>query len=124
MEVTRTWFEREFNPVIMHIEVKNIGTIACGSRVLLSNLATGNSLVTAMISPGTTYTTPWNMNTATQTLWMAVSPHVGTFCSLELTRKYWSQRIDAAGTHRYVRIYVKNVGAKTCDAGVKFTAVS
>lgn len=125
LEITRTWFEREFHPVIMHIAVKNIGTIACGTRVLLSNLATGNSFLTAKITPGTTYTTLWkNVNTLTQTLWMAVSPRVDTFCSLELTRKYWAQRIDAAGTHRDVHVYVKNVGANACDAGVTFTAVS
>ncbi|HST63789.1 MAG TPA: hypothetical protein VLM05_01260 [Mycobacteriales bacterium] len=53
-----------------------------------------------------------------------MNPHAGTFCSLELTRQWYAQRIDAIGPHRDIPVVIKNVGNTTCDGGVKFAVVT
>jgi len=123
MEVNRIWYERTFNDVVLHVVVKNIGTVTCTTTLMLANQATGGSLMTAMITTTTPYSTFWkNANPVTSAFWMAVSPDSG-FCALELTRQFYQQRLTDTVLRRDIGITVKNVGSNACSGTVKWAVV-
>jgi hypothetical protein len=120
LEVTRIWYERNFTDVLLHYDVKNVGSITCTTTAYLTNQVTGDSLQTATVT--TTYSTFWKNTSPTKAYWMAVSPNIG-FCSLELTRQFYQQRLDGNGLHRDIGITVKNVGSNPCTGTVKWSVV-
>jgi hypothetical protein len=126
MEVTRTWFARDWFERELWMTVKNTGTIACSTTVLLANMDNDIEIVTPQIAPGGTHSSQWNKaNPLTATYWLALNPRTNTFCKLEATRQYYVQRVNSNGTtEREFRFTVKNVGSVTCDGGVLLTKVT
>lgn len=123
-EVTRDWYiqqpggEREF-----HFTIKNIGTISCGTQVLLSSLNAFTSWSTGGVSPGVTQTWQWNnANPLNASHLVGLSPlgsTGSTACQFEVTRTWYVQQ---PGGEREFHFNVKNVGTITCTADIRLAS--
>ncbi|MBT8224884.1 MAG: hypothetical protein HKP61_08375 [Dactylosporangium sp.] len=119
--VTRAWDlqryggEREF-----HFYLKNVGSIACGTTVLLSSMTASNTWSTGGIESGAAKSWTWNnANPLTATHLVGVSPAGATSsnaCQLEVTRSWYVQQ---PGGEREFHLTIKNVGAIACTGNVQ-----
>ncbi|GIG68075.1 hypothetical protein [Phytomonospora endophytica] len=123
-EVTRDWYiqqpggEREF-----HFTIKNIGSISCGTQVLLSSINAFTSWSTGGVSPGVTQNWHWNnANPLTASHLVGLSPlgsTGSTACQFEVTRTWYVQQ---PGGEREFHFTVKNVGTITCTADIRLAS--
>lgn len=125
MELTRTWQEMDYNQLKLRMTIKNTGTVACSTTVLITNTPLDFSDSTDVISPGQTHDFQLNNVSPTVAYWTMLNPRVFTNCSLEITRDYWVQRVKSDGTTwREFHYSVKNVGFDdACDGGMKVDKV-
>ena len=119
-EVTRTWNvqkpggEREF-----WFTVKNVGTIDCGSDVMLYALSdVAGAWSTGGVDPGATVTKHWN-NAGSSDVYVAGAAPSGatstTSCQFEVTREWYAQQ---PGGEKEFWFTLKNVGTIACTAEV------
>jgi hypothetical protein len=119
-EVTRSWdvqqptLEREF-----HFAIKNVGTIACGTNILLSSLAGAHTWSTGGINAGGSKSWTWNNANPLDAAYLpGLNPSGATStdaCQLEVTSQWYVQQPTA---EREFRFTVKNVGAIACQGTV------
>lgn len=119
-ETTRSWDvqqpggEREF-----HWTIKNVGTIACGTNVLLSSLSAGNSWASGGIDAGDSKSWTWNNANPLDAAYLAgVAPSGATSsssCQFEVTS---SSYVDQPSGEREFRFTVKNTGTIACQGTV------
>lgn len=128
MEITQSWFGRtSAGSIHMFVVLKNVGSIACSSKIQFSNLAKTSTVQTASIGAGSTYPTVWNnINPLDTARWSAMSPSSTVNCKLELTRKVYAQRVwsDGSGTKRELQFSVKNVGGVSCSGQILLASVA
>ncbi|ADO71407.1 hypothetical protein [Stigmatella aurantiaca] len=125
-EVTRTWDvqqyggEREF-----HFSIKNIGSIACGTNILLASRERTSTWATGGIDVGASKSWTWNnANPLTATHIVGLSPSGSTSanpCQLEVTRTWYAQQ---PGGEREFKFTVKNIGAIACQGDVQLAVVT
>ncbi|SEK24555.1 hypothetical protein SAMN05444354_10185 [Stigmatella aurantiaca] len=125
-EVTRTWDaqqyggEREF-----HFALKNTGSIACGTNILLASRERTSNWATGGLAVGESRSWTWNnANPLTATYAVGLSPSGATStnpCELEVTRSGYAQQ---PGGERKFNFTVKNVGAIACQGDVQLAAVT
>ncbi|WP_224369842.1 hypothetical protein [Hyalangium versicolor] len=125
-EVTRTWDtqqyggEREF-----HFAIKNTGSIACGTNILLSYQTRAATWATGGIDVGASKSWTWNnANPLTATHVVGISPSGATSttpCELEVTRTWYAQQ---PGGEREFKFTVKNVGAIACQGDVQLAVIT
>lgn len=118
--VDRTWQtqltsgERRYN-----FRIKNVGSIACGTDILVASLASSASPWSGALEPGATTNRIWNnANPIESTYLVNVSPSGATSsnpCQFEVTRLWYLQQPDG---ERELRYSVKNTGSIACTAKV------
>jgi hypothetical protein len=125
MEVTRTWFVRDWADKQIWMTIKNIGTIACATTVVIANMDNDIEIMTPDLYSGQEWSSQLNnANPLTVTYWLALGPRVFKDCKLEAVREHYVQRVNANGTtEREFRFTIKNVGVDACDGGVLITKV-
>lgn len=119
-QVMRSWDvqqpggEREF-----HFIVKNVGSISCGSNILMQAEAADATWATGTVSPGATQGWTWNnANPLNAAHTVSVSPSGAsstTPCEFEVTRSWYSQQPSG---ERKFHFYLKNVGTIACGGNV------
>ncbi|OJT26085.1 hypothetical protein BO221_09680 [Archangium sp. Cb G35] len=125
-EVTRTWDvqqyggEREF-----HFNIKNIGSITCGTNILLDSQTRTATWATGGIDVGASKSWTWNnANPLTASHIVGVSPSGATSanpCQLEVTNTWYTQQ---PGGEREFKFTVKNVGAIACQGDIQLASVT
>lgn len=123
-QVTRTWYvqhlnggtaEREF-----HFNIKNIGTLNCGTTILLNQLGAFTNWSTGGVNPGATQTWQWNnanpLNSAHLVGLIPSGATSTTACQFEVTRTWYEQQ---PGGEREFHFNVKNVGTIACSASIR-----
>jgi len=120
-EVTREWYaqqpggEREF-----WFTIKNVGTIACSTNILLGTKASTKITTTGTLAAGASISKSWNnANPLNAAHIVGLSPlgATSTACQLEVTRTWYRQVINPPA-ERELRYTVKNVGSISCSADV------
>jgi hypothetical protein len=119
-EVTRSWDvqqasgEREF-----HWIIKNVGTIACGTNVMLSSIVAANTWQTGGINAGASKSMTWNHANPKDTVYLpGLNPSGATStasCQLEVTRRSY---VDKPDGEREFHFTVKNAGTIACQGTV------
>ena len=125
-EVMRAWYvqnypslERQFK-----ITIKNIGTISCGTFIILREMPTvaGSSWYTPVLKPGITSTHTWNnagSSTAHVPGLVPMGANATAPCQMEIIRRWDVLHFDeAGGVEREFKFTVANVGAITCKAAI------
>ncbi|PTL84780.1 hypothetical protein [Vitiosangium sp. GDMCC 1.1324] len=125
-EVSRSWDvqqyggEREF-----HFTIKNTGSIACGTNILLGWQDRSNTWATGGIDVGASKSWTWNnANPLTASHFVGVSPSGSTSttpCELEVTRSWYIQQ---PGGEREFHFTVTNVGAIACQGDIQLVTVT
>lgn len=119
-EVTRTWNvqkpggSREF-----WFTVKNVGTIDCGSDVMLYSLSdVAGAWNTGGVNPGASVTKHWNNAGASNVYVGGAAPSGATSttsCQFEVTREWYAQQ---PGGEKEFWFTLKNIGTIACSAEV------
>jgi hypothetical protein len=119
-EVTRSWDvqqatgEREF-----HFTIKNVGTIACGTNILLSSVAASHTWATGGINAGSSKSWTWNnANPLDASYLPGLNPSGATStdtCQLEVTSQSYVQQPSG---EREFHLTVRNAGAIACQGTV------
>lgn len=121
LEVTRTWYvqqpggEREF-----HLNVQNVGAIACQGDVNLGlTTAANSSWSTGALNPGAVQYWTWNNANPLDRIYVPGLNPLGasglTPCALEVTRQFYRQVVNTNGTtEREFHFNVQNVGSLAC----------
>jgi hypothetical protein len=125
-EVTRSWDlqryggEREF-----HFIIKNTGSVACGTNILLGWQEPSSTWSTGGIEAGASKSWTWNNATPlTASHFVGISPTGSTSanpCQLEVTRSWYTQQ---PGGEREFKFTVKNVGAIACQGDIQLAKVT
>jgi hypothetical protein len=125
-EVIRTWDvqqyggEREF-----HFYIKNTGSIACGTNILLSSQTRSSTWSTGGIEAGASKSWTWNnANPVTASHIVGVSPSGATSsnsCQLEVTRTWY---VEQPLGEREFKFTVKNVGAIACQGDIQLAVIT
>jgi hypothetical protein len=119
-ETIRSWDvqqpsgEREF-----HWTIKNVGTIACGTNVLLSSLSAVNSFASGGINAGGSKSWTWNNANPLDASFLAgLRPSGATStaaCQLEVTSDSY---VDQPSGEREFHLTVQNTGTIACQGTV------
>jgi hypothetical protein len=118
-EVTRSWYvqqpdgEREF-----HFVIRNVGTVACDTEILLTIIGSSRSWSTGSLAPGSSRSWTWNNTIRDAAYRVGLSPTGAAStspCQLEVTRTFYRQQ---PGGEREFVLTVKNVGTVACAADV------
>lgn len=125
-EATRTWYvqqptgEREF-----HFTIENVGSIACGTTILLAGLDDFTTWSTGGVDPGATQHWQWNNATPLNSSHLVGLTPTGatgsTACQFEVTRSWYVQQPTG---EREFHFYVKNVGTIACTATIRLGLVT
>lgn len=125
-EVIRAWDvqqysgEREF-----HFIIRNIGSITCGTNILIESRERSNTWLTGGIDPGASKSWTWNnANPLTAAHLVGVSPSGATStqpCQLEVTRSWYGQR---PGGEREFYFTVQNVGSIACQGAIQLATIT
>jgi hypothetical protein len=126
-EVTRSWDvqqyggEREF-----HFNIKNIGSIACGTNILLGSQTRSATWATGGIAAGASKSWTWNnANPLTASHVIGVAPSGATSgnpCELEVTNTWYSQQPTTG--ERELKFTVKNTGAIACQGDIQLAVIT
>ncbi|MDI1465378.1 hypothetical protein QEZ54_30860 [Catellatospora sp. KI3] len=103
--------------------LKNVGTIACGTTVLLSGVSSWTIGSTGGVVPGGSQTYLWTNLPAGLTYLAGIKASgatSGSACQWQVVRSWYVQ----SGAARQFWFTVKNVGAITCQADVQLATVS
>jgi hypothetical protein len=119
-EVTQTWYqqnhggEREF-----HYMIKNVGTISCGTDILLYSLPdSAGAWNTGGVNPGQSVTKHWNNAPSNSTYVVGYSPSGATStapCRFETTREWYVRQPDGEKEFYFT---LKNTGTIACSAEI------
>jgi hypothetical protein len=107
------------------LHVKNIGTISCGTQIMLREFTAVNGLwVLPALAPGATTEHWWN-NAPNNVAYvpglvpMSGTPGVQGTCALEVTRRWdLTQASASGGIEREFPFVVKNVGSTRCGGAI------
>lgn len=120
-EMTRSWYEqlasgeRKFS-----FDMKNVGSVACATTVLLGQIDASTSWSTGGLNPGQTQSWTWNnANPLTASYVVGLSPTGATSssnCRFEVTRTWYEQ---LASGERKFHFDVRNSGSIACVADVR-----
>jgi hypothetical protein len=118
-EVTRSWYQQNFGGEReFHYEIKNVGTISCGTDVYLYSLPDiAGAWNTGGVNPGQSVTKHWNNAGSLNSYLAGLSPSGATStspCQFEVTREWYSQ----STSEKEFWFTIKNVGTIACSAEV------
>lgn len=123
-EVTRGYYarqstgEREYR-----YTVKNVGTITCQASIRMAFIKSTTSFNTSTLPAGSSTTKWWNnANPLTRVYTPGLQPSASG-CQLEITRTYYSQRLNAGVAEREFYLTVKNVGRVSCFGTVLLSSL-
>jgi hypothetical protein len=119
-EVIRSWYVQEFSGERrFFFNIKNIGTIACGANVLLSQINAFTSWSSGGVNPGASQGWTWNnANPLNASHLVGLSPTGATStatCQFEVTRSWYSRQ--PSGERRF-HFTIRNVGTIACVATI------
>lgn len=115
-EVTRSWYDQEFSGERkFFFNIRNIGTIACGANVLLSQINAFTSWSTGGVNPGGSQEWIWNnANPLNASHVVGFSPTGATStaqCQFEVTRAWYSR--ETTGERRF-HFTLRNISTIAC----------
>jgi hypothetical protein len=118
-EVTRSYYQQNFGGEReFHYDIKNVGTISCGTDVYLYSLSdVAGAWNTGGVNPGQSVTKHWNNAGSLNSYLAGLSPDGATStapCQFEVTREWYSQ----TPTEKEFWFTIKNVGTIACSAEV------
>lgn len=120
-EVTRQWYQQKFGGEReFWYQIKNVGTIACGTDINLYSLPDiAGVWTTGGLNPGQSVNKHWNNANPLGNVYAAgVSPLGATStaaCQFEVTREWYAQQ---PGGEREFWFTLRNVGTIACSADV------
>jgi hypothetical protein len=121
-KVRRAWFYRTRSgdvaqPLYLNYEVQNVGNIACSADAQVGYANAEFNFSSKSVSAGaSTSSTALSAEPTTATYLLALSP-VEIGCTLEITRQWYRQIVNANGTTaRQFSWTMKNLGTSTCSA--------
>ena len=124
-QVTRQWYTQvSAGTRTFYWTVKNVGTIACSTQMLLTARPTTASLGSYALDPGSSISKEWNIDLAKPVYIAGASPSGATSssnCSMEITRS-WFGRTSAGSIHMFV--VLKNVGSIACSSTIQFSSLA
>jgi len=113
MEVTRTWQLTNATKRQLWMTLKNVGTIPCGTTVIMTRTTADVTQLTPPIAKSDTYTNALPNVSPTVGYWFGVPPVLMTYCKLEVTRDFWEQRINSdLIAERRFHYWVKNLDSE------------
>lgn len=129
-EITRTWYERlSTGERKFHLDIKNVGTIACVADIRLAWTSTSTSWSTGTLAVGASVGWYWNNANPLNLVYLPglnpASPAGSTTCQIEVTYSGYVQQINADGTtQRRFLLYVRNVGGVACSGTLLLASVA
>ncbi len=123
-QVTRGYYarqstgEREFRYTI-----QNVGSVTCQTGIRMAFIASSTSFNTPTLAAGSSSTSWWNdANPLTRVYAPGLQPSASG-CQLEITRTYYSQRLNSGVAEREFYLTVKNVGRVSCFGTVLLSSL-
>lgn len=119
-EVTREWYSQMPGEKEFYFTIKNVGSIACSTEILLATKSTTTTSSTGTMGPGTSAGSTWNNNPLTMAYILGMAPSgatPATPCVMEVTRTWYGQTINSDGSaEKEFHHTWKNIGTITCSA--------